>query len=184
MPEALDLPRPQFPSLENEVIIIKPSLEHHEDRRVNTCGNRLAQGLMHRNRQVLNKRGPFLRLRPSLGSRVNRLRHSLIHSFIHPSPIHSRLPLPLPSPPSSALWELGHFPGFLSTLNGKSGAWRPGPRLRCGLTTSVTQLPNLCLPTAFLGMLQVARGRGVGGADKRQKRRNFPESNTRREAAI
>lgn len=87
--EALNLLMPQFPSLKNEVIRIKPSLEHHEDQRVNMCGKCLAPGLMHRNWQVLNVDSDCIS--DSLWVH-NRLRRSFIHSFIHPCPfIHAFL---------------------------------------------------------------------------------------------
>lgn len=181
MPEALDLPRPQFPSLENEVIIIKPSLEHHEDRRVNMCGNRLAQGLMHRNRQVLNKRGPFLRLRPSLGSRVNRLRHSFIHSSL----AHSFTPS-FTTAQSSELcllgaWALSGVPQYTKWQIWGLASWSSTPVWPDHFRDSASQpVPA----DRFPWDAPSGEGAGSGGADKRQKRRNFPESNTRREAAI
>lgn len=98
--EALNLLMPQLPSLKNEVRIIEPSLENLEDQRVNTGGKCLAQDLMHRNRQVLNKGGHLLPSQTAsgfTGEQAQAFIHSFIprpftHAFLYHCPVLRALP--------------------------------------------------------------------------------------------
>lgn len=99
--EALNCSMPQFPSLKNEVITIKPSLESRGGQGVTLCSYYVFLGSPGEPAQVV----------------------------IHPSTTHSFTPSSIQCPVPQALpsrgW--GTFRGFFSALNAKPGASSPGP---------------------------------------------------------